>query len=167
MMRKFVIACAALALTACGQSTQEAPESGAAAPGNEIADGAIDEDVVFAPPEVEPGLLAAPSSTFVALEPSELGVFGAPSVIEALEPITGAPEMHEEGSTISMSVRESGEMTVADIVRANIPDDSVSAGHVRVEFRREAEGWYPTNAYRRWMCRRGERAGQWTTELCP
>jgi hypothetical protein len=56
---------------------------------------------------------------------------------------------------------------VADLVRAGLADDSVAAGHVRIEFRREADGWYPTNAYRRSQCARGGQAGQWTTGLCP
>ena len=116
-------------------------------------------------PPVEAELLAAPNTSFTAIEPSEVGVFGAPNVMQALEPLLG-PEV-SEGATLSVSIREGGEITTADVVRSGMADDSVSAGQLRVEFRREAEGWYPTNAYRRSMCARGANAGQWTTEPCP
>jgi hypothetical protein len=116
-------------------------------------------------PEVDPALLAAPNTDFTPIEPSEVGVSAAPTVMEALAPLLG-PEV-TEGANVSLSVRETGEDAVADLVRSGLADDSVAAGHVRIEFRREADGWYPTNAYRRSQCQRGGQAGQWTTALCP
>jgi len=164
MKRAWIFAAlAAFTLAACGQQQQKGDE-----PTAPVEDVIEEGETSLAPlPEVDAPLLQAASSEFVALEPSELGVFGAPTIQEAIDPIIGSPEAQQEGSSVSLSIRESGETATADIVRANLPDDSVSAGHVRIEFRREPEGWFPTNAYRRSLCRRGESAGQWTSGLCP
>jgi hypothetical protein len=168
MMRRahWIMAAAAFALAACGQQTQKQDEPGSS---SQIED-SVGADEAGAPaplPQVDPALLAAPTSEFVAIEPTDLGVFGAPSVEEAIAPLVGSPETSEEGASVSLTVRETGNTATADIVRSDIPDDAVSAGHVRIEFRREPEGWAPTNAYRRSLCRRGEFAGQWTSGLCP
>jgi hypothetical protein len=160
-MRYGVLA-VALAVAACGQ--QQAPQQDAgeiSTPSDEMTD----VDALPQLPEVDATLLAAPNTDFTAIEPSEVGVFGAPTVLEALAPLLG-PEV-TEGADVSLSVRETGEEAVADLVRAGLADDSVAAGHVRIEFRREPDGWYPTNAYRRSQCARGGQAGQWTTGLCP
>lgn len=168
MMRRahWIMAAAALALAACGQQSKTGEETG---PSSQIEEGAVDEGAEELPPlpQVDAALLEAPSTAFVAIEPTELGVIGAPTLEEAISPLVGSPETFEEGASVSLTVREAGETATADIVRSNIPDDSVSAGHVRIEFRREPEGWFPTNAYRRSLCRRGELAGQWTSGLCP
>jgi hypothetical protein len=162
----WIVIAAAFALAACGQQSQQGQETG---PSAQIEDGAVDDGAEELPPlpQVDGALLEVPSSSFVAIEPTELGVVGAPSVEEAIAPLVGSPETHEEGASVSLTIREAGDTATADVVRANIPDDSVSAGHVRIEFRREPEGWFPTNAYRRSLCRRGELAGQWTSGLCP
>jgi hypothetical protein len=160
-----MMAAAAFALAACGQQTQQGQET---SPPVQAEEGASDEAPELAPlPQVDAVLLEAPSTTFAPLESSELGVSGAPTIEEAIDPLVGSPEAHEEGASVSLTIRESGDSAIADIVRSNIPDDSVAAGHVRVEFRREPEGWFPTNAFRRSLCRRGELAGQWTSGLCP
>lgn len=156
-----VMALAALALAACGQSTQ--PDETGAPPLAE--DQVIDEADAGLPP-VEPALLAAPTSTFTAFEPSEIGITGAPDIMTALDPVI-AVGAHEEGGSLSLSIREEGDIATADVVRAGAQDDSVSAGHLRIEFRREPEGWFPTNAYRRVQCARGALANQWTNGLCP
>lgn len=150
----------ALILAACGQSTAPAPS------GAEVTEPAEDS-AMHAPslPEVDPALRAAANSEFTAIEPTEVGITGAPSVMEALEPLLG-PEL-SEGSNLALSITAQRDDAVADIVRTNLEDDSVSAGQVRIEFRRETDGWYPTNAYRRSMCARGAAAGQWTKEACP
>lgn len=167
MMRRahWIMVVAALALAACGQQSKTGEETG---PSSQVEDSAMSEEEALPPlPQVDGPLLEAPSTDFAAIEPTELGVIGAPSIEEAISPLIGSPETHEEGASVSLTVREAGETATADVVRANIPDDSVSAGHVRIEFRREPEGWFPTNAYRRSLCRRGELAGQWTSGLCP
>jgi len=166
MMRAhWIVVAAALALAACGQQNQKGDETG---PATQVEEGAGDEASELPPlPEVDATLLSAPAMDFVAIEPTELGVVGAPTVEEAIAPLVGSPEIEQEGASVSLTIREVGDTATADIVRTNIPDDSVSAGHVRVEFRREPEGWFPTNAYRRSQCRRGELAGQWTSGLCP
>lgn len=162
----WIIAAGALALAACGQSGQPVDDSGSPASDASRSAPAPEDDALTPLPEVEQALLDAPSSAFVAIEPTELGVIAAPTVMEAIAPLIGL-EAYEEGASVHLSVRESGDAAVADIVRSNIPDDAVQAGQIRIEFRREPEGWFPTNAYRRTMCRRGDEAGQWTTELCP
>jgi hypothetical protein len=158
----FIIAAgAAFALAACGQ--QQPAETG---PVDEIV---VEEEATPAPPELPPvdaALISAPNSTFTAFEPTEAGIIGAPTVREALGPLVSA-EMVGEGESLHLSVSQSNDAATADIVRANMADDSILSSHVRVEFRREPEGWFPTNAYRRVMCRRGAQVNQWTTELCP
>jgi len=155
---------AALLLAACGQPQQQEAGAGDAP----ISEAVTSEDAGDAPPlpPVDAALIAAPNTAFTPIEPSEIGVFGAPTIDEALSPLL--VHGNEEGAgQLHLSVRESGAEAVADIVRANAADDSVSAGHLRIEFRRESDGWYPTNAYRRAQCARGALANQWTTELCP
>lgn len=161
---RYALAACLVALAACGQPQQSEQEAeGSVSP--------IDTPEVTEParaelPPVDASLLGAPNDAFTAIEPSEVGVFGAPDVMQALDPLLG-PEA-SEGATVHLSVRETApDQAVADIVRSGLQDDSVSAGHVRIEFRHEADGWYPTNAYRRTQCARGGEAGQWTTGLCP
>jgi len=155
-----VLGLAAFALAACGQSTQ--PSETSPPP---LAEDEIIDEAASALPPVDAALLAAPTSTFTAFEPSEIGVTGAPDIMTALDPLiaTGA---HEEGGSLSLTIREEGDIATADVVRATA-DDSISAGHLRIEFRREPEGWFPTNAYRRVQCARGALANQWTNGLCP
>ncbi len=164
-MRKLMLALCAFALAACGQPAQDEAgyEVGSSAP---ILDDEGDADYAVELEQVDPLLVAAPPEDFVAIEPSEVGVFGAPTIIDAIHDLISGEALEGEAN-VSLTIREEGDIAFADIVRDNIPDDSVAAGHVRVEFRREPEGWFPTNAYRRWMCRRGPHANQWSRELCP
>ncbi|MGE0741343.1 MAG: hypothetical protein AB7O98_08375 [Hyphomonadaceae bacterium] len=163
ILRSIVAAVAVAAVAACGQSSapsEQAATTTAPAPPAppEAGHAAIDE--------VDASLLAAPNESFIAIEPSEVGVFAAPTVMEALTDLVGVGA-HEGGENVKLTVREAGDAATADIVRLGIQDDSVSGGHIRIEFRREPDGWFPTNAYRRTMCARGALANQWTTELCP
>ena len=160
---RYALAACVIALAACDQQPADRDAEGAAAPvetPSEAADGPR-----TAIPPVDASLLGAPNDAFTAIEPSEVGVFGAPAVMEALEPLLGPEVM--EGADVSLTVRENGDQAIADIVRTGLQDDSVSGGHVRIEFHREADGWFPVNAYRRTQCARGGEAGQWTAGLCP
>lgn len=164
-VRDLALALCVLAAAACGQPAQDEAgyETSSSAP---LADAEDSTDHVVELEPVDPLLVAAPAEDFVAIEPSEVGVFGAPTIIDAIHDLISGEALEGEAS-VSLTIREGGDIAFADIVRDNIPDDSVAAGHVRVEFRREPEGWFPTNAYRRWMCRRGPHANQWSRELCP
>lgn len=164
-VRDLTLALCLLGLAACGQPQQNDTqyESGASVANTDDESSA--EHVVELE-QVDPLLAAAPVEDFVAIEPSEVDVFGAPTIREALGGLVSGESLEGEAS-VSLTIREEGDIAFADVVRENIPDDSVAAGHVRVEFRREPEGWFPTNAYRRWMCRRGPHANQWSAELCP
>lgn len=167
-MRKLQSVCAAIALglvvAACGQNqpADQSGDSGAPVTYDEAQD---EEHTPAELPPVDAALVGAPNALFTAIEPSEVGVLAAPTVMESLDPLLG-PEV-TEGSTVYLTVREEGDNVIADIVRSGMADDAVSAGHVRIEFRREADGWYPTNAYRRLQCARGAGPGEWTTGLCP
>ncbi|WP_135210088.1 hypothetical protein [Vitreimonas flagellata] len=163
-VRDLALALCVLALAACGQPTQDEAgyETGSSAP---ILDAENDADQSVELEPVDPLLVAAPPEDFVAIEPSEVGVFGAPTIMDSIHDLVSGEALEGEAS-VSLTIREEGDIAVVDIVRDNIPEDSVAAGHVRVEFRREPEGWFPTNAYRRWMCRRGSHANQWSKELC-
>jgi hypothetical protein len=156
------LAACIVALAACNPQPAEREAEGSTAP---VETPEITEPTQAATPPVEASLLGAPNDAFTAIEPSEVGVFGAPAVMEALEPLLGPEVM--EGAEVSLSVREEGDQAIADIVRTGLQDDSVSGGHVRIEFRRETDGWFPVNAYRRTQCARGGEAGQWTAGLCP
>lgn len=164
-MRRLVVLVVAAALAACGQQQQSGSNEATTPASPSYQDEAAEDAGVPEIQEVDAALLAAPNDSFTAIEPSEVGVFGAPTVREALEPLFG-PEM-TEGANVHLTVRENGDTAVADIVRSGLADDSVSAGHVRIEFRREPDGWFPVNAYRRTQCARGAEAGQWTTGACP
>jgi hypothetical protein len=155
---------AATCLAACNPAQPPADETGGVLAGEEGAD-AQDEARPELPP-VDAALLEAPNTDFVAIEPTEMGVIGSPDIREALGPLVSA-ETLGEGEVVQLSVRETGETAVADIVRTGLADDAVSGGHVRIEFHREEDGWFPTNAYRRQQCRRGASAGAWTTAPCP
>lgn len=167
MIRKVIMAGLVAALAACGAQEQKQGGDVISENGAPIEDAAEDDAPGFDDIEpVNPALLAAPSSTFMAIEPSEVQVFAESSVERAIAPLI-PPETFEEDAAVSMSIREDGDTAWADVVRENIPDDSIAAGHIRIEFRREADGWFPTNAYRRWLCRRGEVANQWSSAPCP
>jgi len=159
---RYALAACVIALAACNQ--QQRQEAEGSAPPVDTPSEMAEPPRAELPP-VDASLLGAPNTAFTAIEPSEVGIFGAPAVMEALEPLLGPEVM--EGSSVSLSVRENGDDAIADIVRTGLQDDSVSGGHVRIEFRREADGWYPTNAYRRTQCARGGQEGQWTAGLCP
>ena len=160
---RYAAAACAVLLAACNQQPADREAEGSAPPIETPSEAMADAGAEI--PPVDAPLLGAPNDAFTAIEPSEVGVFGAPAVMDALEPLLG-PEMME-GADVSLSVREDGDQAVADIVRTGLQDDSVSGGHVRIEFHREADGWFPVNAYRRRQCARGGEAGQWTAGLCP
>ncbi|MGD9965343.1 MAG: hypothetical protein AB7T59_02375 [Hyphomonadaceae bacterium] len=160
---RYAAAAILLALAGCNQQPQ--PEAEGSAPQVEPAP-EVTEAGRADFPQVDAALLAAPNDAFTAIEASEVGVFAAPDVMQALAPLLG-PEA-TEGSIVHVTIREmNADLAIADIVRSGLQDDSVSAGHVRIEFRREAEGWFPTNAYRRTQCARGGETGQWTAGRCP
>ncbi|ANP44420.1 hypothetical protein [Candidatus Viadribacter manganicus] len=160
---RYALAACVVALAGCNQQQNETDSEGSSS--TTVVAPEITASAPAELPAVDASLLGAPNDAFTAIEPSEVGVFGAPAVMEALEPLLG-PEV-VEGADVSLTVRESGDEAIADVVRTGLQDDSVSGGHIRVEFRRESDGWYPTNAYRRTQCARGGEAGQWTAGLCP
>lgn len=162
-MWRYALAACVVALAACNQQPSQHEAEGSAPPADTVPE--ITEVAPAELPPVDASLLGAPNAAFTAIEPSEVGVFGAPNVMQALDPLLG-PEV-TEGATVHLTVREEGDEAIADIVRTGLQDDSVSGGHVRIEFRREPDGWYPTNAYRRTQCARGGEAGQWIAGLCP
>lgn len=165
MVRIGAAAALLLFTAACNQDQRRDPE-GSDSPTSPAEDTyeAGDQAADDLPP-VDAVLLAASNDQFAAIEPSEVGVFGAPSVMQALDPLLG-PEV-TEGGLVHLTVREEGEAAIADVVRSELDSDTVAAGHVRIEFRQEPDGWYPTNAYRRIQCVRGATPGEWTTGLCP
>jgi hypothetical protein len=159
-----LVAVLALMLAACGQSAQQQEANSSVSPSIEDP---MESTAQHAPlPPVDAALVGAASGMFTAIEPTELQITAAPTIMESLEPLLGV-ENQEGGESLHLSVTEQGDAAVADIVRTGIPDDSVSGGHIRIEYRREEDGWYPTNAYRRVLCGRGAEAGQWTAGLCP
>lgn len=165
-MRRAIVAAGLFLLAACGQPQEQGGDtiSDSTPPIEDVQEDAGPDLSGLEP--VNPALLAAPNSAFMAIEPSEVDVFPAATVAQAIGQLI-PNEAFEEDAAVSVSIREDGETVWADVVRENIPDDAVGAGHIRIEFRREPEGWFPTNAYRRWMCRRGAVANQWSSSQCP
>lgn len=161
-MWRYGLAACLIALAACNQQPQQEAE-GSAPPVDTPSEVANTPRAAL--PPVDASLLGAPNDAFTAIEPSEVGVFGAPDIMQAIDPLLGAELT--EGANLQLTVRETGDEAIADIVRTGLQDDSVSGGHVRIEFRHEPDGWYPTNAYRRTQCARGGEAGQWIAGLCP
>lgn len=155
---------AAIGLLACGQPQRE-DEPAQPAASSQVQSFPTDDREAEVLAAVPAELLATANAAFTAIEPSEVGIFAAPTIEQALAPLL-SPEAHEEGASVQLTVREIEGAQVADIVRSDIPDDSIAAGHIRIEFRQEPEGWFPTNAYRRVMCRRGAHASQWTAGAC-
>jgi hypothetical protein len=164
MMKHVCLIAAALLFASCSPPASEAPP---APETPEAAPRAVEPYPAATPgtPEVDGALLSAPDSAFTAIEPSEVGVQGGPNVREALASLLSTDAT--EGGELHLSTRVAPDSTIADIVRTGLADDSVAAAHVRIEFRRETEGWYPTNAYRRQLCRRGPNANQWSASPCP
>jgi hypothetical protein len=164
MRRALGIVLVAMTLAACGRSNERIPEPPPLRPS--IEDTQPQQPAPTEPLPVDADLLAAPDTEFVAIEPSEVGVAGAPQIRDAIGPLISS-ESGEDSGTLQLTIREGETNAIVDIVRSDLPDDAVVAGQVRIEFRKEAEGWFPTNAYRRNKCRRGAYAMQWTTQLCP
>lgn len=159
-MRGWAFALAAgVLLAACGQSGEQEPP----APTIETTTADAPSTQASWPP-VDAALVALPNSDFAPIEPSEVGIIAAPDIAQAIEPLTSAE--FGEGA-VQVSIKTEGENATADIVRADIPDDSISAAHVRIEFIQSPEGWFPANAFRRTQCRRGANAGAWSKDPCP
>ena len=154
-MKRFGFALAVLVLAACGDvsNAPTAPAEAPAPPPAVSADGTP---------------WSAPNSDFEAVEPTIFGIIGAATVWDALAPIGRSSLESTEGSPgLKVNVRAEGEGFVADVIRSGLADDAVGDEHVRIEFRREVDGWYPTNAYRRHTCRRAADPEQWSTNPCP
>ena len=157
------VLCVALTLVAaCDPAATPAPPLTPDAPSASLGE---PESIAPRLPEADADAVSAPNSAFIAIDPSEVGVQGAASLDEALAPLLAGA--HEESGDLQVSTRETDDSAMADIVRSGLEDDSVSAAHIRIEFRREAEGWFPINAYRRMQCARGPNAGQWSAAPCP
>jgi hypothetical protein len=99
------------------------------------------------------------------IEPTVAGVTAAPTVWQALEPM--ARLAGSEQGPVTVRLRADGANIIADVLREALPDDAVAAEHIRLEFREEPDGWFPTNAWRRVQCRRGDDPGRWTRTACP
>lgn len=108
----------------------------------------------------------AADAAFEPIEPTVVGVTAAPTVWQALAPLYAEPA-REGDQRMAVRISRRGDDIVADVLRSGLLDDSVGTEHVRIAFREEPEGWFPTNAWRRVQCRRGERAQEWTPGLCP
>lgn len=150
-MRSVFILVFAVALAGCGVPDQaqrrQAPQRGEPAPA------AVD-------------VFAAPNGEFEAVEPTVFGIIGAPTVWDALSPLGQSFEPEGADPALTVRIRVSGNDQIAEILRTDLADDAIDSEHIRIEFRREPEGWYPTNAYLRHTCRRGD-PEVWTRAPCP
>ena len=110
----------------------------------------------------------APTDAFEAVEPTIFGIIGAATVWDALRPIgREGPDSAEGSQTVTIFIRNDSVHTVADVLQTGLADDAISDQHLRFEFRRDVDGMYPVNAYRRHKCRRAEDPQQWSTSPCP
>jgi hypothetical protein len=148
-MRSLIVSAFAFALAGCGvphgpETPQHAEQSPAAAE-----------------------VFAAPNDEFEAVEPTVFRIIGAPTVWDALAPLGQSFAPEGAGPALTVRIRVSGNDQVADVLRTDLADDAINSQHIRIEFRREPEGWYPTNAYVRQKCRRGPDPEIWTRAPCP
>ena len=118
-------------------------------------------------PSAAADVFAAPNEEFEPVEPTIFRIVGAPTVWDALAPLGRSFEPEGRDPTFTARIRVSGEDQIADILRTGLADDAVGTEHIRIEFRREPDGWYPTNAYERQKCRRGPSPDTWTRAPCP
>lgn len=158
MMRAAVLAALLIGVAAC---------SPPAAPSGEVATAEPTQAPATSGASVQADSTAVPNTAFKAREPSEIGVQAAPTIWQAIAPLArDTPEGMEGKQELRVIIKRGANGYVADVVDDGLLDDSVATEHHRIEFRREPEGWFATNAYSRWICRRGDNAGQWTTEAC-
>jgi hypothetical protein len=159
MMRALVLAALLMGVAACSPPAAPSGEVATAEPTQAPA------PATAAPAQADAS--AVPAASFKAREPSEIGVQAAPTIWQAIAPLAqNTPEGVEGKQELRVTIKRGANGYVADVVDDGLLDDSVATEHHRIEFRREPEGWFPTNAYSRWICRRGDNAGQWTTEAC-
>lgn len=151
-MRSVIVLAIALALAGCG--IQDPPQRPQTPQHGQPAQATLD-------------ILAAPNEEFEAVEPTVFGIIGAPTVWDALAPLGRSFEPEGADPALIVRIRVSGDNQIADIVRTALADDAINAEHIRIAFRREPEGWYPTNAYVRRKCRRAPDPETWTPAQCP
>ncbi|MBK6705378.1 MAG: hypothetical protein IPG56_17535 [Caulobacteraceae bacterium] len=96
---RYAVAACVIALAACDQQPPDREAEGST-PSIDAPSETTDAPRAEIPP-VDALLLGAPNDAFTAIEPSEVGVFGAPAVMEALEPLLGPEVM--EGADVSLS----------------------------------------------------------------
>ena len=109
----------------------------------------------------------ATDDQFLAVEPTTLGLIASPTIWQVLEPIAGGtPESTEGNQSLKVYVRKSAGGYQADVIISGLMDDSLMARHVRLDLRKEPEGWFITNALVRYRCYRSETPA-WQTALCP
>jgi len=149
-MRPLIVLALAFALTGCGILDQP---PGPQTPQNEEAPAA--------------DVFAATNEEFEPVEPTVFGIIGAPTVWDALAPVGQSFEPEGANPALTVRIRVSGDDRTADVLRTSLADDAISSEHIRIEFRREPEGWYATNAYVRQKCRRGPNPEVWTRASCP
>ena len=151
-MRSLIVFAFAVALVGCG--IPDRPQHPEATQHTEQAPAATD-------------VFAAPNEEFEAVEPTVFRIIGAPTVWDALAPLGRSFEPEGADPTLIVQIRVSGSDQIVDVLRTSLADDAISSEHIRIEFRREPEGWYTTNAYVRQKCRRGPAPEIWTLAPCP
>jgi hypothetical protein len=151
-MRSLVVFAFACALAGCG--IQDQPERPETPPNAEQPPTATD-------------VFAAPNEEFEPVEPTVFSIIGAPTVWDALAPLGQSFEPEGADPALTVRIRVSGDDQIADVLRTSLADDAINSEHIRIEFRREPEGWYATNAYVRQKCRRGPDPEIWTRAPCP
>jgi hypothetical protein len=93
----------------------------------------------------------------------------ANSAIRLIAPIyQHFPDSLELAPSIRIEIeKRPGHSSLQASVRiVGLSDDSVSGEEYIAEIVGSADGWSLTGLWRRWLCARGPRAGQWTTEAC-
>lgn len=118
-------------------------------------------------PSLATDVFAAPNEEFEPVEPTVFRIIGAPTVWDALAPLGHSFEPEGADPTLTLRIRASGGDQIVDVLRTSLADDAINSEHIRIEFRREPEGWYPTNAYARRKCRRAPDPEIWTRAPCP
>jgi hypothetical protein len=81
--------------------------------------------------------------------------------------LAGPLESLEGNPDVKVHVWKSGETFRAAVKALNLLDDSVKSEEIVIEIKQAGNGFVVSEVWKRWVCRRGDSAGNWTSKLCP
>lgn len=77
-----------------------------------------------------------------------------------LETLDGRP-------IVKVHIWKSGRTFRAAVKAVHLLDDAFHSEETVIAVKEDKSGWILTKVWKRWICRRGENAGEWTNKTCP